>query len=90
MQPVEASVNIFDQMTDDEQKVLLAALAALKAAGETVMSSRRDSDLNSSMGPNHAVCSDYDPGVGLQDAVRDSALARDRSLSCSAEMAGYA
>ncbi|HEY6517821.1 MAG TPA: hypothetical protein VIZ19_00455 [Roseiarcus sp.] len=34
MQPVEASVNIFDQMTDDEQKVLLAALAALKAAGD--------------------------------------------------------
>jgi Family of unknown function (DUF5681) len=32
MQPVEASVSIFDQMTDDEQKTLLAALAALKAA----------------------------------------------------------
>jgi hypothetical protein len=26
MQAVEASVSIFDQMTDDEQKVLLAAL----------------------------------------------------------------
>jgi hypothetical protein len=34
MQPVEASVSIFDQMTDDEQKTLLAALAAIKAAEE--------------------------------------------------------
>ena len=29
-QAVEASVNIFDQMTDDEQKAMLAALQALK------------------------------------------------------------
>jgi hypothetical protein len=34
MQPVEANVNIFDQMTDDEQKILLAAMAALRAAEE--------------------------------------------------------
>jgi uncharacterized FlgJ-related protein len=31
-QAVEANVNIFDQMTDDEQKTLLAALEALKDA----------------------------------------------------------
>jgi hypothetical protein len=31
-QPVEANVNIFDQMTDEEQKILLAALAAIRAA----------------------------------------------------------
>jgi hypothetical protein len=30
--PVEANVNIFDQMTDDEQKTMLAALEALKDA----------------------------------------------------------
>jgi hypothetical protein len=29
-QTVSANVNIFDQMTDDEQKTMLAALAALK------------------------------------------------------------
>ena len=29
-QTVSANVNIFDQMTDDEQKAMLAALAALK------------------------------------------------------------
>ena len=29
-QAVEANVNIFDQMTDDEQKTRLAPLAALK------------------------------------------------------------
>jgi hypothetical protein len=33
-QAVEASVSILDQMTDDEQKILLAALAALKAVDE--------------------------------------------------------
>jgi Family of unknown function (DUF5681) len=33
-QAVEANVNIFDQMTDDEQRIMLAALAALKAAEE--------------------------------------------------------
>jgi hypothetical protein len=31
MQPVEASVSILDQMTDEEQKATLAALAALRA-----------------------------------------------------------
>jgi hypothetical protein len=31
-QAVEANVNIFDQMTDDEQKMLLAALEALRDA----------------------------------------------------------
>ena len=31
-QAVEANVNIFDQMTDDEQKTMLAALEALKDA----------------------------------------------------------
>jgi hypothetical protein len=31
-QAVEANVNIFDQMTDDEQKTMLAALKALKDA----------------------------------------------------------
>ena len=31
-QTVEASVSILDQMTDDEQKAMLAALAALKDA----------------------------------------------------------
>ena len=31
MQAVEASVSILDQMTDDEQKMLLAALEALKS-----------------------------------------------------------
>jgi Family of unknown function (DUF5681) len=38
-QPVEANVNIFDQMTDEEQKILLAALAAIRAAedGEQVV-----------------------------------------------------
>jgi steroid 5-alpha reductase family enzyme len=30
MQAVEATVSVFDQMTDDEQKMLLAALQALK------------------------------------------------------------
>jgi Family of unknown function (DUF5681) len=30
-QTVSANVSVFDQMTDDEQKTLLAALAALKA-----------------------------------------------------------
>src|SRR5271163_84756 len=34
MQPVDANVNIFDQMTDDEQEILLAAMAALRAAKE--------------------------------------------------------
>lgn len=33
-QAVEANVSFFDQMTDDEQKTMLAALAALKAAEE--------------------------------------------------------
>jgi len=33
-QTIDAHVNIFDQMTDDEQKTLLAAMAALKAAEE--------------------------------------------------------
>ena len=33
-QPVEANVNIFDQMTDDEQNILLAAMAAIRAAEE--------------------------------------------------------
>ena len=32
MQAVQATVSVFDQMTDAEQKTLLAALAALKAA----------------------------------------------------------
>jgi hypothetical protein len=32
MQAVEASVSILDQMTDDEQKAMLAALQALKDA----------------------------------------------------------
>lgn len=32
MQPVEASISLFDQMTDDEQKIMLAALSAVKAA----------------------------------------------------------
>jgi hypothetical protein len=31
-QAVEANMNIFDQMTDDEQKTMLAALEALKDA----------------------------------------------------------
>jgi hypothetical protein len=31
-QAVEATVSVFDQMTDDEQKMLLAALQALKNA----------------------------------------------------------
>jgi hypothetical protein len=31
-QAVEANVNIFDQMTDDELRIMLAALAALKDA----------------------------------------------------------
>jgi hypothetical protein len=31
-QAVEANVNIFDQMTDDEQKTMLAALKALKGS----------------------------------------------------------
>ena len=30
MQAVEATVSVFDQMTDDEQKMLLAALASLR------------------------------------------------------------
>jgi hypothetical protein len=30
MRAVEATVSVFDQMTDDEQKMLLAALEALK------------------------------------------------------------
>jgi hypothetical protein len=34
MQPSEVNVNLFDQMTDDEQKVMLAAMAAVKAAEE--------------------------------------------------------
>jgi hypothetical protein len=32
MQAVEATVSVFDQMTDDEQKMLLAALQALRDA----------------------------------------------------------
>jgi hypothetical protein len=34
LQAVEANVNIFDQMTDDEQNILLAAMAAIRAAEE--------------------------------------------------------
>jgi hypothetical protein len=33
-QTVSANVSVFDQMTDDEQKTLLSALAALRAAEE--------------------------------------------------------
>jgi Family of unknown function (DUF5681) len=33
-QTVSANVSVFDQMTDDEQKTMLAALAALKAKEE--------------------------------------------------------
>jgi hypothetical protein len=32
MQAVEANVSVFDQMTDDEQKTMLAALEALRDA----------------------------------------------------------
>jgi hypothetical protein len=32
MHAVEATVSVFDQMTDDEQKMLLAALEALREA----------------------------------------------------------
>jgi hypothetical protein len=35
MQAVEATVSVFDQMTDDEQKMLLAALQALKDASRS-------------------------------------------------------
>jgi hypothetical protein len=34
MQAVEANVSLLDQMTDEEQGIMLAALAALKAAEE--------------------------------------------------------
>ena len=40
MQPVEASVSVSDQVKDDEQKTLLAALASLKAAEEDSAVSR--------------------------------------------------
>ena len=33
-QTVEVTQSVFDQMTDDEQKIMLAAMAALKAAEE--------------------------------------------------------
>jgi hypothetical protein len=32
MQAVKANVSVFDQMTDDEQKTMLAALEALRDA----------------------------------------------------------
>jgi hypothetical protein len=37
MQAVEATVSVFDQMTDDEQKMLLAALAALRRDWRSVL-----------------------------------------------------
>jgi hypothetical protein len=33
-QTIDANVNIFDQMTDEEQKTLLAAMAAIREAAE--------------------------------------------------------
>jgi hypothetical protein len=34
MQPVEANVSMFDQMSDQEQKTMLAALDAIRAQDE--------------------------------------------------------